>query len=525
MTLTDALNRQVPGVQPDSRQNQELSEQLQQSVQKSIYQNSLKLNSRVLFALAGQGNQKSLILVSGGEFVPEIANSFEGETRIVEIDRQSMTIKTCPLTPLNARALRVCFPFAAPVLTGIRRSIGCGDRIGLATPGHIRAVRATGVMPILAQQSIREMTRTQRTAQQVMDDATWGVFQEGFQQGFGSDADHLKSKADIDATLEAGFTMFTIDPGDYVDDQSDFDNSHSLLNKFQALDWKALEYSADDCKRLYADKSFRISDDYQLKISKDELVKAAVKYGRAVIHTTTLFRYLQQRSGGKAFELEVSVDETATPTTPAEHFYVASELKRLGVQWISLAPRFIGEFEKGIDYKGDLKTFERAFISHVRIAQYVGPYKISLHSGSDKFSIYPIAAKHAGELIHVKTAGTSYLEALHALGKIDPDFFEEIYTYSYARFETDKASYHISTSLPQITHPSDISGKNTTDILNDIHCRQMLHVTFGSVLTEKKDDCTYRFRERLMRLLGENEEIHYELLAKHLGRHAAPFSA
>jgi hypothetical protein len=98
-----------------------------------------------------------------------------------------------------------------------------GDRLGLATPGHVRAVRATGssIAPIFAQQSIREMARTGRTPQQVMDDATWGAFLEGWTGGVGADADHLKTPADIDACLAAGFTFYTIDPGAHVDNRAD----------------------------------------------------------------------------------------------------------------------------------------------------------------------------------------------------------------------------------------------------------------------------------------------------------------
>ena len=89
--------------------------------------------------------------------------------------------------------------FQAPSLLGLETSLGLGDRLGLATPGHIRAVRGTCLGPILAQQSIREMERTNRTPDDVMDDATWGVLQEGWREGFGSDADHLDSHEPSDS--------------------------------------------------------------------------------------------------------------------------------------------------------------------------------------------------------------------------------------------------------------------------------------------------------------------------------------
>ncbi len=149
------------------------------------------------------------------------------------------------------------------------------------------------------------------------------------------------------------------------------------------------------------------------------LARAAAKYGRAIAHSATMYRHLAVAMGGRAYELEVSVDETETPTSPLEHFFVANELRRLGVQWVSLAPRYIGQFEKGVDYIGDLEAFDVELAKHAAIARVLGPYKLSIHSGSDKFSVYPIFARHAGELVHLKTAGTSYLEALRAIARVD----------------------------------------------------------------------------------------------------------
>src|SRR4029453_12238729 len=92
----------------------------------------------------------------------------------------------------------------------------------------------------------------------------------------------------------------------------------------------------------------------------------------------------------------------------------------------------------------DLLQFEQSFLEQPSVAKTFGPYKLSLHSGSDKFSIYPIASRVAGELVHLKTAGTSYLEALRAIGKINPSLFRQIVTYARERYPMDRASYHVS---------------------------------------------------------------------------------
>src|SRR4030065_57925 len=153
-----------------------------------------------------------------------------------------------------------------------------------------------------------------------------------------------------------------------------------------------------------------------------------------------MYRHLTLAAGAQPYELEISVDETEQPTSPTEHFYIASELKRLGVQWISLAPRYIGRFEKGVDYIGDPLAFEADLGLHAAIARRLGPYKLSLHSGSDKFSIYPIFMEKTQGLAHLKTAGTSYLEALRTIAALDKDLIREIYTFARERFEADKHS-------------------------------------------------------------------------------------
>ncbi len=116
-------------------------------------------------------------------------------------------LQSCPLDAANARALFRVLPNLRPTLLGLTTSAGCGDRLGLATPGHVRALQQVLAdtpgritTPIFAQQSIREMARTQRTAEDVMTDATWGAFQGGWRGTVGADADHLKTTADIDET-------------------------------------------------------------------------------------------------------------------------------------------------------------------------------------------------------------------------------------------------------------------------------------------------------------------------------------
>ena len=407
-------------------------------------------------------------------------------------------------------------PFLVAQPLGLRKAAGCGDRLGLATPGHLWAVRKFSMAPILAQQSMRENARTLRTPQEVMDDAMWGVFQEGWCEGFGADADHLKTTADIDVCAAAGYTFYTIDPGEYVDNSANDASVSELEQKVRALPWTVLDGNPDDLETSLADRSIDLGD-FSLTISRADLLRAAAKYGRAVAHTVSMYRHLVEVMGERPFDLEMSVDETDTITTLAEHIYIVYELKRLGVKWVSLAPRYVGDFEKGVDYIGDLAKFEESFARHFAVVKTFGPYKLSLHSGSDKFSIYPLASRVAGDLVHLKTAGTSYLEALRAIAVLNPKLFREIAAFALDRYPTDRATYHVSAEVAKAPDISALPDDKLTAMLDDFHGREVLHVTFGSVLHHPD------FREPFFATLRGDEETYYQILETHFDKHLSPF--
>jgi hypothetical protein len=387
--------------------------------------------------------------------------------------------------------------------------------LGLATPGHIRAVRnAAGITPIFAQQSIRENARTGRSPQQVVDDALWGAVQAGWRAPWGADADHLKTTDDIDICVAAGYTFYTIDPGDHVDNEAHSAAIDVLKEKIHALPWADLEDTPESLHERYLNRRFEV-EDFSVEFDQSTLARAAAKYGRAVAHTVRMYRHLAAAT--QDFELEMSVDETETPTSVEEHFFIASELKRLGVRWVSLAPRYIGRFEKGVDYIGDLGEFEAALAKHAAIARVLGPYKLSIHSGSDKFSIYPIIARLTDGLVHLKTAGTSYLEALRAVALVDPALFRRILVLAIERYPQDRATYHVSAELSRVPVPDSLPDEDLAGLLDQFDAREVLHVTFGSALE--------RYGEELRAVLEIHEEAHYAALETHFDKHLSPFVA
>jgi tagaturonate epimerase len=506
---------------PEKIRAQRWADQVQQQFGGTVYPLSFLVQDGVVGFLCRLDYQRWFWLAWEGKPAGWV-EEFCGQEAKVNLDGQVFSAKRCATTAENAVALRKVFKFTRPQKVGLKKSFGFGDRLGLGTPGHLLALADYPIMPILAQQSIREMTRTKRTAQQVMDDACWSVFQAGFDKPFGSDADHLKNEADIDTCGKAGFLLFTIDPGDHVDDHADTDDLETVNNKFSALPWAVLETTAQDLIHRY-EKTITLASG-ELGFSREKILRAGVKYGRAIAHVHKLYKHLLSTLGEGNFELEISVDETASPTSPQEHYYVAGELKRLGVQWVSLAPRFVGRFEKGVDYIGDLVEFRKEFALHAQIAQVLGPYKISVHSGSDKFSIYPIAAQLAGEYIHVKTAGTSYLEALRVIAKLEPALFREILDFARVRYPEDKASYHVSADLNKVPSAKDLTDYHLSRLLDDFDAREVLHVTFGSVLTTPDQTGQPRFRDRLLNALAEHEEAYHECLRQHLFKHVEPFT-
>ena len=226
--------------------------------------------------------------------------------------------------------------------------------------------------------------------------------------------------------------------------------------------------------------------------------RTAVKYGKAINEAVALGAYIKQTAdkAGQDHEIELSVDETEQPTTLGEHYIIADQCLQAGMKLVSLAPRFIGDYEKGVDFKGDHDALDISLHDHAAIAQHLGPYKLSLHSGSDKLSMYTLFAKATKGMFHVKTAGTSYLEALRVAAIHDEALFREIVTFSRGRYETDRATYHVSATLDSAPEESgatldtlvDQYLENWADVPQGIGFtrpgRQILHCTFGSVLTD-----------------------------------------
>jgi hypothetical protein len=421
--------------------------------------------------------------------------------------------KVCPIIHQNRLVLNHYFDYTAPRAFGTEvATMGLGDRLGLASPGHIEAIRNTSMKPILAQQSIRELTLTGRSMDDVIDAASFAVFQEGYTGGFGADGDHLKKEPDIQSALEHGMTMLTLDCTDQINLEIEGASSERIEAEYNLL--------PDDIKDYYTwqylNKTFELNG-FTLTFDKNSFMKNVLLYREAVSYMVHVYHHYIKKAKHKV-DYEISIDETTTTTTPLMHFFVANELQLNGVKVTSLAPRFCGEFQKGIDYIGDLAEFEHDLREHIAIAKHFG-YKLSIHSGSDKFSVFPLIGKYTDGIFHLKTAGTNWLEAVRVIADTNPELYRRMHRYAFAHFEETLKYYHVTPDLTNIKDLDRVPDDQLADYMNDNNTRQVFHVTYGVLLSAKDENGQSLFKDEFFTALSEHENVFRDTLIHHIGRH------
>lgn len=403
----------------------------------------------------------------------------------------------------NAAALRHYFPWCAPKsLRNERTTIGCGDRLGLANRGHIAAARKFKVSPVLAQQSMRELSLTNRTFQNVVDDATFAVFACDYRSGYGADGDHLKKITDIDMALAAGMPMITLDLSDVMNPAAGTWSEAEIESVFRDLP----DETRTRIGRIYGELR-----DGGIEIDTLTAKRCAVMYDKALDFAAEVYRHLREKRG-EEFDLEISIDETTSPTLPSHHLYITRELRFRGVKFSSLAPRFIGEFQKAIDYIGDKAEFDRQFAIHASIARMYGNYKISVHSGSDKFSVYRTIGHETSGCLHLKTAGTSWLVAVEVLAKFEPLLYRDMHRSALEYFSEMRKLYHITADIVKIPALNKSADRDLPQFMAMPEARQLLHITYGPILTGP-------LRERFFVAMYRLEKEYTAAIEAHFTKH------
>lgn len=379
-------------------------------------------------------------------------------------------------------------------------SFGTGDRLGMVTAAHLRALSRYEVFPVIAQQSPRELVRTGRDFREVLLSAVCGVLETGYTGRFGADADHIKHEQQLLQAMEAGYRMYTIDLSDYLRDVA-------RLTQPEIVDkTRTLSPLSQSVIRDHANMRLRLDNGERYMLQPDKLLQSAITFEEAVQRAARFYQMLKEHLTD--FDFEVSIDESARVTTPEDHLYVVEYLRRSGVNLWSLAPRFPGEFQKGIDYRGDPRDLEISLRLHAALCRELQGYRLSLHSGSDKFSIYPLFRRITGGNFHVKTSGTSWLQAVQLIAQTDTALFTELYRMCLLHLEESKQAYPVTISAGQLPPmpPADLKA-----FLAQPAIRQLFHISYGALLEEAGN--------AIRSLLDEHEQEHYRLVYEHIEQH------
>ncbi len=423
--------------------------------------------------------------------------------------------KICGLTHENRLVLNKYFPFTNPSPLGYgSASIGLGDRLGTATDGHLTATGDTGVLPVLAQQSMRELNLTGRNFHSVLDDVCFSVFRMGYRGKFGADGDHLKNETDIKHALDCGYTMVTLDCSDMLDTSVPSLSDSEKTERIKGCADKRVDILFKD----YADRKFNAGSAI-LRYTEKDIAAFILMYHKALDLIETVYNDLIRPHHSRV-DFEISIDETSEPTSPASHYIISRELSRKKIPFTSIAPRFPGEFQKAVDYRGNLRNFEKEYKIHQAIADEFG-YKLSIHSGSDKFRIYPIIGEVSGKKFHLKTSGTHWLEAVRLISRKDPELYRKIHAHALKNHHQAAHLYHITADISAVKPLQEVSDGDLEHYCNDENARQMLHIAYGNILSGFDAECEITYKERIYTTISHYKDEYDRMIADHTSKHLA----
>lgn len=423
----------------------------------------------------------------------------------------------CPLTHENLLELQKHFPDLKPVsMEGHRVTMGLGDRLGLVSGAQLAALEGTAVFPVLAQQSKRELNLTGRSYRQMLEDVAWQVFESGYRGGYAADGDHLKTLEEVCNAINCGATMITLDCSEHI-----VPDAYRMSEDEAAVQCRERfpEERLAAWQRTYSGKTLAVSERHSVSFSGDGFFRLILTYGAALDFMETVYRKAIVTAPHRV-SFEISIDETDVATTPEAHYFIAHQLAERGIKVGSIAPRFCGEFQKGVDYRGDIEQFQLEFSAHAAIARAFG-YRISVHSGSDKFSIFPYVGKLSDGSFHIKTSGTSWVEAVRVIAMCDAALFRRMAAFSRLHFDEACAYYHVSASPDRMPPMDSIPDTEMPALLDAVDVRQVMHITYGFLLQAKDEQGRYMFRDDIYRTLRSNKALLDEVIKRHIQRHLA----
>ncbi len=478
-----------------------------------IYPRSFCSMNGLVYGLIRTSDGKKLIVI--GEKGSIFTDPFKGKCC-----HHASTLKVCDLSSENTECLMNLFPYTKPIsLRDHPLTLGIGDRLGVATPGYIRAIQKFRVHPVLAQQSVRETTQTGRDFYAMIQDAAWAVFQENYRMGYGADGDHLKSLQEVKSALDAGVSMITLDLSEKLKPESFNDPKESMERNFKE------EIDEEDAKvilHLFLNKEFLFKGpigEFSIRFDEESAKRNALFLHKATEFAEEVYEFISSQKGKTAvIDFEISIDEMPFPTSPETHLFFIIALNHRGVWINSFAPRFIGEFRNGVNDRRDTEVFCKQFYQHVLIAQYYGNYKISIHSKSDSFSLYPHLEELAKGGLHLKTFGTSWLEAMRLIAFMNPSLFREMYWFIISIFKDPPKPFHVTIDLGLIPKVEEFDDGDLPTLLDRDELRQLLHTAYGLLLNAKAENGEALYRDRFFQTLSQYEEDYWSLLEERIER-------
>ena len=369
-------------------------------------------------------------------------------------------------------------------------SFGVGDRFAHQGKAQLTAMiqaRQAGidVVPVW-NKSHREHSIIGTNPGDVRKEADSAVAALNWAGSYHVDADHI-NMGTVDGFIECS-DFFTLDVADYIGRLPE----EADLKQFTEA---AMKYAG----------SLRVPGlDEQVEITAEGIRSAGSRFLFAVKEAGRIYRHIEKAKGKDNFITEVSMDETEAPQSPVEMFFILLMMAQEKIPAQTIAPKFTGRFNKGVDYCGDVAQFEKEFNADIAILQFAVKefglpenLKLSVHSGSDKFSIYPAinrALKRFDAGLHLKTAGTTWLEELIGLAEAGGDGLDiakEVYNRSLEKFDELCAPYASvieidKAALPSAAEVEQWSGKEYAAALRhdptcadyNLNFRQLLHVGY-----------------------------------------------
>lgn len=397
-------------------------------------------------------------------------------------------------------------------------SFGTGDRFGMQGKAQLNAIKKANdagidIVPVW-NKSNREHQIINTVPADVRKEADHSVKELNWTKNYYVDADHI-NLSNVDPFIEHS-DFFTIDVADFIGKQAEKNDIERFIKENEKY---AGKFKVEGLEASY-------------ELSSEELNKIASRYLFAIQKASEIYRYIKEKKGDNNFIAEVSMDEVEEPQTPVELFFILSGLAVKGVPIQTIAPKFSGRFNKGVDYIGDIKQFKTEFEADLLVIDKAlkefdlpGNLKLSVHSGSDKFTIYPIIGELVQKYdkgIHVKTAGTTWLEeaiGLSLAGGNALEMVKTIYQKAYQRREELCTPYATVIDINEdfLPLPDEVEGwdgeKFAETLRHDLNqpaynpsMRQLIHVGYKIAAEFGNDylDMLRKNQEIVARQVSEN---------------------